>query len=40
MRRLRGWGEEGEVVFHGRRVSVLQDDDSSVMDGGGGCTTR
>lgn len=31
--------EKGELVFNGCRVSVLQDDEVLVMDGGDGCTT-
>ena len=30
---------EGELVFNGDRVSVLQDEIVPEMDGGDGCTT-
>ena len=36
----RGWRRDnGELVFNGYRVSVLQDEQSSGDDGGDSCTT-
>lgn len=32
-------GEDGELVFNGHRVSVLQDGKVLETDGGDGCTT-
>ena len=29
---------EGELVFHGDRISTLQDENALEMDGGDGCT--
>lgn len=35
-----GRGGEGELVFHGDRVLVVQDEKVLELDGGDGCTKR